>query len=243
VWSAGSERVDVYLACGRIGVRGGAEPQAWKVFDAPIGDFQRLAGEVAAIVQGRKKVRLWLSGELARPFLFGPVAGLHRWAEVERVLEAAAPEASGLDGPCRVWIDGDPTRQACVAVAVPVALVEALAAAKREKRLAAVSVRPWWSAALNAVLASEPAAQLVVVDDHDALTVLQGGAGQYQGASTGWPHPGGQLDQWLARQQVVHAADPAATIYCALSPPAAHSAGGPRQLVNVPFGATMERQA
>lgn len=243
MWSAGSETVDVYLASGRVGISDASESPAWTLFQVPVDDPGLLAGEVASAAHGRRKVRLWLSGELARPFLFGPVAGLRRWAEVERVLEAAAPDATGLDGPCKVWIDGDPTRQACVAVAVPAALVEALAAARREKRLAVVSVRPWWSVALNAVLASEPSAELVMIDDHDALTVLQGGSGRYVAAATGWPHPADQLGQWLARQRVVHAVDPARAVYSVMGHSGGSSDDGPGQRVKVPFGASMEGQA
>lgn len=240
MWWDGSRVVDIYLASGRIGVSDPAESPAWKVFGNAIADMQLLTGEVASTVQVRTKVKVWLSGELARPFMFGPVAGLQRWAEVERVLEAAAPEATGLDVPCKVWVDGDLTRRACIAVAVPAALVDALAAAKREGRLAVVSVRPWWSAALNAMLASQPGAELVMIDDRDALTVLHGSAGLYMTATTGWPHPADQLSQWLARQQVAYAADPAKAAYGVIGLPVDGPTAGLQPLDKVPFGATVE---
>ena len=67
---------------------------------------------------GAQQVCVWLSGALARPFMFGPVAGLRGWREAHRAAEAAASAAGEFDGPCTVFLEGDPGLQTVLATAV-----------------------------------------------------------------------------------------------------------------------------
>lgn len=145
-------------------------------------------------------LNLWLSGAFARPFIAGPLAGVRHWHEVQTVLAAMAPEATGLAGPCAVWAAGPAHREASLVVAVPLALLDSLHQQAKVQALRLRSVRPWWSAAFNAGLAQAPAAQLLVIDDGEALTSLQNQGSASTHAATQWPAPdAGQRTGWLAR--------------------------------------------
>lgn len=165
------------------------------------------ADPVAALLQQTvqaqprpRSLALWLSGAFTRPFIAGPLAGVRRWHEVQTVLAAMAPEATGLAGPCAVWTAGPVHREASLVVAVPQALLDDLQRQARAQALRLRSVRPWWTAALNAGLAQAPTAQLLVLDDGEALTSLQGHGSTSGHAATQWPAPDErQRTGWLAR--------------------------------------------
>jgi hypothetical protein len=150
---------------------------------------------------------VWLSGAWARPFVCGPLPGVRRWREAQAVAAALAPEATGLSGPCEVWLGGPVHRSACVAVAVPAALLDALRQQLPQQGRVLGRVRPWWSAAANAVFAQHEGARLVVVDDGEAFTSLCGDAAAVRQAATQWPapeamHRAGWLARHLAARQV-----------------------------------------
>jgi len=176
------------------------QPVQWQPLPAAADPVATLLQQATHAQPRARSLNLWLSGAFARPFVAGPLAGVRHWHEVQTVLAAMAPEATGLAGPCAVWIAGPVHREAGLVVAVPLALLDDLQRQAKAQALRLRSVRPWWSAAFNAGLAQAPAAQLLVLDDGEALTSLQGLGGTSTHAATQWPAPdAGQRTGWLAR--------------------------------------------
>ena len=204
MWSAGSEVLDIYVGRAEGGVARGEQRLFWQShasLDAGLAAlFERAAAERKSRWQRRPRARVWLSGALARPFLCGPVQGLKRWAEVEALAEAMAPDATGLAAPCVVQVETWPCAHAALAVAINVETRDAIEAAARVHGVTVRSIRPWWAAALNHVLADGSKARLVAIADGDAMTLLGPDAGRFDAASAYVPGPtGAQADSLLAR--------------------------------------------
>ena len=210
MWSVGSRPVDVFLGQTRVGLCRAEADVTWVELERPHDGVRVLAEQVAA-AGGWRRARVWTSGAAARPFIAGPIAGVRRWSELKRVLEAVAPDATGLEEPCEVWSDGDATVAACLAVAMPTALLVSLNAEAKKYRVALRSIRPWWSAVLNRIVVGPRSPEMLVVEDVDSLTVLRGVRGCFAGASTCCPRPAeGQLEAWLTRLAVTHDLAPGA---------------------------------
>lgn len=138
----------------------------------------------------RQRVAVWLSGALARPFVFEPVRGLRRWSEALQVAAGLAPEATGLEGPCEVWLDDWMPGKSCIAIAIDRGLRETIESTARSERLRLTAIRPWWAAALNEAMKSQtPARGLLAIEELDALTVLSGGEGVFTSAACYSPRP------------------------------------------------------
>lgn len=189
-----------FLGRTAIAIASPGQPGQWQPLAAAADPVAALFQQAAQARPGPSSLALWLSGAFARPFIAGPVAGMRRWQEAQTVLAAMAPEATGLTGPCAVWVAGPVHREASLVVAVPRALLDDLHRQARTQALRLRLVRPWWSAAFNAGAAQAPAAQLLVLDDGEALTSLQGHGGTGSHAATQWPAPDErQRTGWLAR--------------------------------------------
>ena len=149
----------------------------------------------------KPRVRVWLSGALARPFLCGPVDGLKRWGEAVAFAEASAAAATGLADACSVELEDWPAPQAALAVAVTAATMQALHGAALSQGIVLRSVRPWWTVALSQALTeSAGAVRMVAVSDIDSLTLLGGDAGRFDIASAYVPAPSPEhADKLLAR--------------------------------------------
>lgn len=187
--SVGSEVMQAFLGRGRLGLAAPGQAVVWEaVTDASTG-AHRLFHLIAALHESKtSRLRLWLSGALAKPFRVGPIAGLTNWGEVKRLAQSLAPSATGHESPCDVWLSGDPTQEAIIAVAVERRLLELLAAQARESRTRIVSIRPWWTQAL-APPSEMSAPWLVAIDDGEALTVLHREAEAWAEPATYWPRP------------------------------------------------------
>jgi hypothetical protein len=146
---------------------------------------------------------VWLSGALARPFLFGPVEGLRGWAEAHRAAEDIAPHACGVDGPCRVVLEGDPSRHGVIATAVQEETMQAVYRTAAALHLRIKSIRPAWAEAIDAIPAAKRNVTLLVCRDVDSLTLLGQHGDHYDLASTYAPRPGtAEVDSLLRRLQL-----------------------------------------
>jgi hypothetical protein len=132
-------------------------------------------------------VTVWLSGALARPFLFGPIAGLKGWREAHEAATIMAPSACGLQGPCQVALEADPSRGAVLCTAAERSLLDALREAAKQRALRLAHVRPAW--ALLGDSDSAAADRMLCVRDVDALTVLAKIDGGWVMAATYSPAP------------------------------------------------------
>jgi hypothetical protein len=141
------------------------------------GALDALMGGVSAPRRTWKKpsVNVWLSGALARPFLFGPVTGLKGWREAHEAAAAMAPAACGVQAPCVAFLEAEPSASAVLGTAVEMSVLDRLYAAAIVRGLRVASVRPAWALATEARAAEErgaPNDTLLCCREHDSVTVL-----------------------------------------------------------------------
>jgi hypothetical protein len=167
--------IEVYIGLRSGGWALGGQTQAWEAHESPALGLERWAcdiGERHGHPWRKARADLWLSGALARPFLFGPVAGIKGWREAEVVAAAAAPEWTGLVGPCRVRLEAWPGEDSTVCTALDASLSDAIESIARSCRITWRNVRPRWSVALDAALGKRPSTALFAVYEEDAFTLL-----------------------------------------------------------------------
>lgn len=194
----GSNRAIVYLGVDSAGVvlpRGAdGEMVHWLPAESASAACERATQHL--LERTSRTFRKWtldiqLSGALARPFLFQAVDGLRSWKEASKVAATLAPEATGLIGPCAVWLDDWRPGQRCVAVSLELAQREQIEQIVRDAGLRLTELRPWWTGAIDLTRTlTEGHAKLLVARDPDSLTVLtcDGDAG-YLAVATYAPRP------------------------------------------------------
>jgi hypothetical protein len=146
------------------------------------------------------RLHIWLSGALARPFLFGPVTGLKGWREAQEAAAAVAPSICGLTAPCVTFVESDPTRVAVTATAVEASLIEALYESARVHRMHIASVRPAWARVLEHQSPERPDELLLCCRERDALTILAATGDRMLFAATYCPAPSGMDVESLLRR-------------------------------------------
>lgn len=233
----GLEPVDVYLGVSEGGISVKSEPVEWIAYDNVESGLPALFTKVGAMPrefwQRRVPVCVWLSGALARPFLFGPVNGVQTWEEVIAVAEAAAPDASGVDGPCAVQVEAWPDKSPTLATAMGKALLDAIELAATEHRLNIRSLRPWWAAALNHVVSTNASPRLACINDRDSMILFGGTKGQFDTVNAYVPTMSpDQTEKLLSRLALVIGTSLKEVPRVALGGTRANSS------VDVPFGAT-----
>lgn len=206
MWWAGSEAAQVYLGPASVGVWSPASSDAGVQWRSAASAQEGWAQGIELLLQleprpRRRRVAVWLSGTLARPFIFEPVQGLRRWSEALQVAAGLAPEATGLDGPCEVWLDGWAPGKPCIAIAIDGGLRDAIESLARSRNVRLTALRPWWVAALNEAVRKEAVTmRLLAVEEPDALTVLCGADAGSTAAASYAPRPDpAQTDALLTR--------------------------------------------
>ena len=189
MWWAGSRSGkvhDVYVGTRAFAVCAGGGEVVLAQAVAGVEEALAALGQWLAQAEAKLSLRLWLSGGLCRPFIVPLVPGLKNASELARVLQAMAPQHTGLPGECQVWKDNDGEAPVAVAVQRVVldSLQETVNAASQAHRHRIASIRPWWADALRAALQQEPAVPAVAVQDCDSLTVLTGRGGRFDIATT-----------------------------------------------------------
>jgi hypothetical protein len=145
-----------------------------------------------------QRLHVWLSGVLARPFVFGPVAGLKGWREAHEAVAAAAPMACGLQGPCAAVLEADPSAQPALGTAVELPLLNGIHSAARARGLRVVSIRPAWANATDAPgRVGSASDQLLCCREPAALTVMALRAGRWTFAATYTPAPSAAEEEKL----------------------------------------------
>lgn len=147
-------------------------------------DGSDLASALAAFVErragaGAVRARVWLGGDVCRPFLFPVVAGLRDRDERERAAQAMAPERTALSAPLRLWLEDGAATGARAAAAMTQADYLQTMEALRRARVRPASLAPWWSAALGAALRARPGLRAFAAFDGVALVVATGEGGAF----------------------------------------------------------------
>ena len=249
MWLAGSEAAQIYLGQTTVGVWSGSTDSGvrWAAAASAHEGWVRgleLLAELKSKLR-RRRVVVLLSGALARPFIFEPVNGLRRWSEAQQVAAGVAPEATGLAGPCDVWLDDWRPEKRCIAVAVDRGLRESIENSARERKIRLGAIRPWWTVALDeAVREQSSAAQLLAVEEADALTLLCGRDSGFDSVASYAPRPDASQTEALLTRALL-AADVAATegLRAVLMAGPDAEVREAADTVMVPFGARLERLA
>lgn len=113
-----------------------------------------------------------LSSALAKPFLFGPIAGLSGWREAHAAACAAAPQRCGVAENCTVVLDNDPAAGTVLATAVANETMDAIRDVARRLRVQVRSVRPAWAWAMDQSSALLGEAQVFACRDADGVVLL-----------------------------------------------------------------------
>ncbi len=155
-----------------------------------------------ATVRGRG-VSIWLSGDLARPFLFGPVRGLRGWAEASTAAKGIALQSCGIEAPCHVMLEGDPSRNGVLGTAVRDETIEVLYRTAATLRLRIKSIRAAWAEALDQAPVAARGAAVIACHDVDSSTLIGWRDDDADLASTYSPRPGpDEIDSLLQRLQL-----------------------------------------
>jgi len=180
VWWVGSSVTDVYLGTRMVAL---CQPGRRTLSEA-VPDF----GQALVVAKRwlerkapRTRVRVWLSGGLCRPFLVDPLPGVRNAQEAETVVAALAPQRTGLEGTCTVWLEGKHAGLQRVAAAVSSGTLEQILAAFRGAGRRVASIRPWWASALHSVLMNrDQTPSALGVLDCDSVTLLMGTGGEFE---------------------------------------------------------------
>jgi hypothetical protein len=206
VWSVGSERWDVFVGEDVAGLAApGDGAVTWTRCESAMRGFETSAAQLLQMraekgQKGAVRARLWLSGALARPFVLPAMEGVKRWQEAIQIAETLAPESTGLDGACTVWLDRWHAGTATLAVAASSELLRSVEEMAQVQGLQIATISPWWNAVLNAALMLPEPAGLLVIEDAESSTVLSGAQGAFVIAKTYQPRPdAGQRRAMLSR--------------------------------------------
>lgn len=177
MWSAGSKVCDVYLGTRALAMCEGGVPVLTtdvEGFDAALSGWAGWLNADAAPM--RRRLRLWLSGGLCRPFIVPAVQGVKDDAEIHAVASAMAPQLTGFVGPCTVFVERRTPKASVIATAVQddhiQKIHDLMASSTRKPKL--LSIRPWWAELLRHSLLREPTLTALGVQDCDSMTVLIG---------------------------------------------------------------------
>lgn len=188
MWSVGRKSVDIYLGHDSVAWRVVGRDAVRAAVATPHEGLQ--AAQKAIEGLGRIKIRLWLSGRLAPPFLVEPVPGVKGHRELRQIAEAVAQQATGLAEPCEVWIEPRAGRDEVV---VGVAVARTLVASVQEMLGAGSSahlqsIRPWWALVQNRALArNKGKLQILRVEEPDGLVLLAAKDRTFACAAAYWP--------------------------------------------------------
>jgi len=183
VWSVGSDPVHVYLGTRRVMVdsTAGLQSQAVHGIDEA---YAALRIQLQSL-RKRSRLRLWLSGSLCRPFILNALPGVIARREVHRIALAMAEQGTGLQSPCRLWIEPRPVSDDRVVVAMQAGNYEELSNTLRDAGHKAVSVRPWWAELLRDTSAkTQDTPTCLSVQDCDSVTLLLGAGVEMTMATT-----------------------------------------------------------
>ena len=169
MWWDRSEPLEIYLSEREIGFAHAAfAPARWSDVVEVDESMERLrfvlsTDELLAV----RRIRIWLSNGLARPFLVPATSGARNAREARTLAGAMAADATGLQGPLRLWNGrwraGEPVLAAAMEQAHWQRLQDVVEQSNQAHGLlprnrrppvrAITSVRPWWNLPFDDLLA------------------------------------------------------------------------------------------
>lgn len=177
MWSAWSERVQVYLGSGLVLVQRPGAP-LW-IFEPPatlpLADVFKQMDEALGRARAKPwRLRVHLSAAFCPPVVFPLPKGINRYAEVEAIAQASAAQAWAIpparSGELVCCIDQRHRGLAGALLGVTQRQIVQWAAGYRGSL---VSLRPLWAVASDARVCREGKIQNLAVLEPDGLTLLQ----------------------------------------------------------------------
>lgn len=171
MWWAGRPNVDIFVGAQCVAVCVDGQLRVHEQVRAGVNPLDAVAHWMDKAPSGGR-CTVWLGGALARPSLVPGEGKLRTEAERRQAVAAKAQRHFGAHDP-EVWLDlRGPGEVAIVLERQWRAGVESLFRRQRRFRLAAI--RPWWTAALAAVLERGTAVSAVGIADAESLVTLCG---------------------------------------------------------------------
>lgn len=141
--------LDVYLGQNTMGVRAPCQEAVWQ----EIASLSQGLEHVDQYLSGHdtifRRLRVWLSGAYARPFVIEPSAGAKTYRERETLARILVSQDGCFDSEPLIWQEGASWDAPCLCVAMEVSVFESLRALAVKHHARLVGVRPWWSLVLN----------------------------------------------------------------------------------------------
>ena len=211
MWWAGSEPSQMYLGQTSVAVWAPAIARAEVQWLSTETVHEGCARGMELLNAGERRPRrhrlaVWLSGTLARPFIFEPVRGLRKWSEAQAIAAGLAPEVTGLQGPCNVWLDDWSPGKSCIAIAHDRSVSDLLESSVRANRVWLTAVCPWWVKALNEARQTDATStRILAVEELEALTILSGGNARFEAAASYVPRPNAGQTKALVTRALLNA--------------------------------------
>lgn len=183
---AGSSVADVYLGARAVAVCRASGP-AWSARTEGFAEAVAMLREQLAAGDTTTRLRLWLSGGLCRPLIVPTVPGLRKADELRQVAHAMAGSIEGLGAACQVWVEPARPGVRPVAVCMLDSTFSAVQKMLLERKLTALSIRPWWADVLRHALCRQPSLRALSVRDCDSVTFLAGAGDDFDEAVTHSP--------------------------------------------------------
>ena len=153
----------------------------------------------------RPRVRLWLSGALARPFVLVRPVGIKSDAELKLLAQAQAGRITDLLGPAALWLSNPGKSGLTLVAAMDLAVRDALVEAASKAGVRLQSMRPLWASLLIEVVSTTRSVQLLAAEDPDALTVIVSQDEQWVTADSYVPRPEQAPRQALVARRMIAA--------------------------------------
>ena len=147
MWWDRSRPLEVYLSDREVGWgMPSAAPERWLDSSGLDESLQQVvAWQNSDAAPAVSKARIWLSSNLAQPFLVPAASGARNRREARAVALAMAPDATGIAGQVRVWLDRWRAGKPTMAVAIPDEAWQRMHELLATRKVRIVSVRPWWN--------------------------------------------------------------------------------------------------
>ena len=150
-----------------------------------------------------------------------------------------------MEGPSEVWMDDWSPQRASLAIALDQSLQTNVEAAAKEQGIRLMSLRPWWTCALNEALADASTdLRLLAVDEPDAMTLICGSERQFSSVASFVPKPEpSQTDALMTRTLLAADATAVQGVRAVLSTEVATAALDTTAVSSRPFAPRLERLA
>lgn len=152
MWLARFNRfeTEVYLGTTLLGVRRTQGETMWCERDDANSLQDQLVSMLAQDSPDTGRMRVWMSGALARPFVIHSESGAQSYKERQMIGEVLARQSGAFAGDPQVWIEPFRYHSSGLCVATDSSLLQQLHDTARATGLSLGSVRPAWNPVLDA---------------------------------------------------------------------------------------------